>query len=38
MDNEVIDSHIALFVNENSLALSPEARRAITALTGVDVE
>lgn len=35
MDDGVIDHHIALFVNENSLTLSPEARRAIHALTGI---
>ncbi len=34
MDDGVIDNHIALFVNENSLTLGPEARRAITTLTG----
>jgi 1,4-dihydroxy-6-naphthoate synthase len=35
MDDTVIDHHIALFVNDNSLTLSPEARRAIHALTGI---
>ncbi len=35
MDDRVIDNHIALFVNENSLTLGPSARRAIHALTGV---
>lgn len=35
MDDAVIDNHIALFVNDNSLALSPEARRAIHSLTGI---
>jgi 1,4-dihydroxy-6-naphthoate synthase len=35
MDDAVIDSHIALFVNENSLSLSPQARAAIKKLTGV---
>lgn len=34
MDDDVIDSHIALFVNENSLSLGPEAHRAIETLTG----
>jgi 1,4-dihydroxy-6-naphthoate synthase len=32
MDDAVIESHIALFVNENSLALSPAAHRAIRTL------
>jgi 1,4-dihydroxy-6-naphthoate synthase len=35
LDDTVIASHIALFVNDNSLALSPEARRAIETLTGI---
>jgi 1,4-dihydroxy-6-naphthoate synthase len=35
MDEEVIDNHIALFVNENSLRLSYEARLAIRTLTGL---
>ncbi len=36
MDEGVIDNHIALFVNNNSLALSSEARSAIHELTGID--
>lgn len=36
MDDTVIDNHISLFVNGNSLDLSPEARRAIHALTGIE--
>jgi 1,4-dihydroxy-6-naphthoate synthase len=35
MDDAVIDSHIALFVNDNSLSLSLQARAAIKELTGV---
>lgn len=35
MNDSVIDNHIALFVNENSLSLGPEARRAIHTLTQV---
>ncbi|MDR2894206.1 MAG: 1,4-dihydroxy-6-naphthoate synthase [Alistipes sp.] len=35
MDDAVIDNHILLFVNDNSLTLSSDARRAIHALTGV---
>lgn len=37
MDDDVIDSHIALFVNENSLSLSSDARRAVKELTGVTI-
>ncbi len=37
MDDGVIDSHIALFVNENSLRLGPEAKRAVEELTGVRI-
>ncbi|MDR2890529.1 MAG: 1,4-dihydroxy-6-naphthoate synthase [Alistipes sp.] len=37
MDDDVIDSHIALFVNENSLSLSPAARLAVRELTGVEI-
>ncbi len=37
MADEVIDSHIALFVNENSLTLSDDAKRAVRELTGVRV-
>jgi predicted solute-binding protein len=36
MDDGVIDNHIALFVNENSLSLSSAARLAIRTLTGVE--
>lgn len=35
MNDGVIDNHIALFVNDNSLSIGPEALRAIEALTGV---
>jgi 1,4-dihydroxy-6-naphthoate synthase len=35
MNDEVIDNHILLFVNDNSITLSSDARRAILALTGV---
>lgn len=35
MDDAVIDNHITLFVNDNSLTLGPEARRAVKALTGI---
>jgi 1,4-dihydroxy-6-naphthoate synthase len=35
MDDAVIDNHIALFVNDNSLTLSPEARLSIRTLTGL---
>lgn len=34
LSNHVIDSHIALFVNETSLTLTADARRAIRELTG----
>lgn len=34
MDNSVIDRHISLFVNENSLTLGSDARMAIKELTG----
>ncbi len=37
MDDGVIDNHISLFVNENSLTLGPDARRAVHALTGVTI-
>lgn len=37
MDDKTIESHIALFVNDNSLYLSPQARRAIELLTGIAV-
>lgn len=35
MDDAVIDNHITLFVNDNSLTLGPEARRAVQSLTGI---
>lgn len=35
LDDRVIDAHIALFVNEYSLSLGDEGRRAVEALTGV---
>ncbi len=37
MDDKTIDSHIALFVNDNSLHLSPQAREAVRQLTGIAV-
>ncbi len=36
LEDEVIDKHIALFVNEYSLSLGPEGRAAIEALTGTN--
>lgn len=36
MDDEVIDAHITLFVNDFSRSLGNEGRRAIAALTGMD--
>lgn len=35
LEDSVIDQHIALFVNDFSLSLGEEGRRAITTLTGV---
>ncbi len=35
LDDMVIDSHIALFVNNFSLSLGPEGHRAVEMLTGV---
>lgn len=35
LDDRVIDSHIALFVNEFSLSLGDEGRRAVEVLTGI---
>lgn len=35
LDDEVIDKHIALFVNDFSLSLGDEGRRAVEALTGI---
>ena len=37
LDDSVIDSHISLFVNNFSLSLANEGRRAVTALTGIDI-
>ena len=37
LDDSVIDSHISLFVNDFSLSLANEGRRAVTALTGIDI-
>ena len=36
LDDKVIDSHIALFVNDFSVSLSQEGRLAISRLTGVN--
>lgn len=36
LDDGVIDSHIALFVNDFSLSLGQEGRRAVEALCGLD--
>ena len=35
LDDAVIDAHIALFVNDYSLSLGIEGRRAVEALTGI---
>ena len=35
LDDKVIDSHISLFVNEFSLSLGDEGRRAVSNLTGI---
>ena len=37
LEDRVIDSHIALFVNDFSLSLGDEGRRAVAALTGLDL-
>lgn len=37
LEDSVIDSHIALFVNEFSLSLGAEGRRAVEQLTGVEL-
>ena len=37
LDDNVIDSHIALFVNDFSLSLGDEGRRAVRALCGCDI-
>jgi 1,4-dihydroxy-6-naphthoate synthase len=36
LDDKVIDSHIALFVNDFSVSLSKEGRDAVSRLTGVN--
>lgn len=38
LDDEVIDKHIALFVNDFSLSLGEEGRRAVEQLTGIQLE
>ena len=38
LDDGVIDSHITLFVNDFSLSLGDEGRRAVRALCGCDIE
>ena len=38
LDDTVIDSHIALFVNDFSLSLGKEGRAAIEQLTGLEIE
>jgi 1,4-dihydroxy-6-naphthoate synthase len=35
MEDDVIDKHIALFVNDFSLALGDEGRRAVRELTAL---
>lgn len=37
LDDKVIDSHISLFVNDFSLSLGDEGRRAVAGLTGLDI-
>ena len=37
LEDSVIDSHIALFVNEFSVSLGSEGRRAVEQLTGVEL-
>ena len=37
LDDNIIDSHIALFVNDFSLSLGDEGRRAVRALCGCDI-
>ncbi len=37
MDDGIIDRHIDMFVNDYSLSLGEEGRRAVAALTGVEV-
>ena len=36
MEDDVIDSHIALFVNDFSLSLGDEGRAAMQALTALE--
>lgn len=38
LDDKVIDSHIALFVNDFSLSLGTEGRNAIEQLTGIKID
>ena len=38
LEDEVIDKHIALFVNDFSLSLGEQGRKAISYLTGEVVE
>lgn len=38
MEDDVIEKHIALFVNDFSLSLGEQGRRAICTLTGIDIE
>ena len=38
MEDDVIEKHIALFVNDFSLSLGEQGRKAIRILTGVEVE
>lgn len=38
MEDDVIEKHIALFVNDFSLSLGEQGRRAIRSLTGIEVE
>jgi 1,4-dihydroxy-6-naphthoate synthase len=35
LEDDVIDKHISLFVNDFSLSLGDEGRRAMQALTGL---
>lgn len=36
LDDDIIDKHIALFVNDFTISLGPEGRRAVRRLTGTD--
>lgn len=38
MEDDVIEKHIALFVNDFSLSLGEQGRRVICTLTGIDIE